>query len=145
MSNLNKVFLVGRLTRDPELRYTPNGKPVCDFTIAINKIYEKDKKQVKETVFVDVTVWNKSAEATAEYMKKGKTILIEGELRMDEWKSKEGEKRSKMRVTAKTVQFLSSKEPQDQAPESDDESSPIAVEPDEPELKQQELTEKVCH
>ena len=145
MANLNKVFLVGRLTRDPELRYTPSGKAVCDFTIAINKIYEKDKKQVKETVFVDVTVWNKSAEATAEYMKKGKTILIEGELRMDEWKSKEGEKRSKMRVTAKTVQFLSSKEPQDQAPESDDEPSPIAVEPDEPELKQQELTEKVCH
>lgn len=108
MADLNKVLLIGRLTRDPELRYTPAGKPVCDLAIAINKTYIKeDKTKVEETVFVDVTVWGKQAESTAEHMKKGKTIFIEGELKLDSWESKAGEKRSKMRVTARSIQFLS--------------------------------------
>jgi single stranded DNA-binding protein len=77
MADFNKVILVGRLTRDPELRYTPKGTPVCDMSIAVNKEYTKDDgKEEKETCFIDVTQWGKAGEACAEWLQKGSTVLI---------------------------------------------------------------------
>ena len=104
---LNKVFLVGRLTRDPELRYTPSGMAVADLGLAVNDDYVKaDGSRIERVCFVDVTVWGRTAETSCEYLSKGRPVLIEGRLRMDTWESTDGQKRSKLRVTADRVQFL---------------------------------------
>lgn len=108
MPNFNSVVLLGRLTRDPELRYTPQGAPVCDFTVAVNRTFtKKDGEKVEEAAFVDVTAWNRLAEISAEYLKKGRTVLICGHLVQDRWEDETtGQKRSKIRIQASTVQFL---------------------------------------
>jgi single-strand DNA-binding protein len=86
MSDLNSVVLVGRLVRDPELRYTPQGAPVCEFTLASNRRFtKKDGEKVEEVIFVDVTAWNKLAEICAEYLKKGRLVALSGSLSQDRW------------------------------------------------------------
>lgn len=107
MANYNKVIIAGNLTRDPELRFTPQGASVCDMSIAINRVYKgTDGSQKEETCFVDVVAWGKQAETCAEYLKKGSNALVEGRLTLSQWETNEGKKRSKLRVTAERVIFL---------------------------------------
>jgi len=106
MANLNRVFLAGNLTRDPEVRYIPSGKAVADLNLAINRKYKTATGENKEeTCFVNVVVWGRQAETSGEYLKKGSSVLIEGSLRYDQWESN-GEKRSRLRVNADRIQFL---------------------------------------
>lgn len=122
MASLNKVFLIGNLTRDPELRYTPSGAAVADLGVAINRRYTtKDGEQREETVFVDVTVWNRQAENCCSYLRKGRSVHVEGHLRMDSWEDKNtGEKRTKIRIEGEQVQFLDSSGRRDEAGPADE-------------------------
>ena len=107
MSTLNRVFLMGNLTRDPEVRYTPAGTAVGDLGLAVNETYKnKAGETVESTVFVDVEVWARQAETCAEYLHKGSSVFVEGRLKLDQWETPQGEKRSKLRVRADRVQFL---------------------------------------
>lgn len=107
MSTLNRVFLMGNLTRDPEVRYTPSGTAVGDLGLAVNETYKnKAGETVETTVFVDVEVWARQAETCAEYLHKGSPVFVEGRLKLDQWENQQGEKRSKLRVRAERVQFL---------------------------------------
>ncbi len=109
MSTLNRVFLMGNLTRDPEVRYTPSGIAVGEFGLAVNETYKnKAGETVENTVFVDIEVWARQAETCAEYLYKGSPVFVEGRLKLDQWENKQGEKRSKLRVRADRVQFLGS-------------------------------------
>ncbi len=107
-ASLNKVFLMGNLTRDPELRYTPGGQAVATLGLAVNNKYTKDGDTKEDVLFVDITVWGRVAENCAEYLKKGRPVLVEGRLKYHTWESQEGQKRSKIDVTAMSVQFLPS-------------------------------------
>jgi len=105
--NLNKVFLMGNITRDPELRYTPSGTAVADFGLAVNRRWTGGNGERKEeTLFVDVTVWSRSAEMVSEYCRKGDPIFVEGRLQLDTWDGPDGQKRSRLRVVAENFQFL---------------------------------------
>ena len=107
MPDLNRVILVGNLTKDPEVRYTPSGSAVGDLRMAINRKYKTADGQAKdETCFVGVTVWGRQAETCAEYLSKGAPLLVEGRLKYDEWE-KEGQKHNRLSVVAERVQFLS--------------------------------------
>ncbi|RME83098.1 MAG: single-stranded DNA-binding protein [Planctomycetota bacterium] len=106
MANLNKVLLIGRLTRDPELRYTNSGTAVADLGLAVNRYYTSpDGTKKDETCFLDITVWGKQAENCHKYLAKGRQVFVEGRLKMDTWE-KDGQRRSKIGVVADTVQFL---------------------------------------
>ena len=143
MASYNKVILVGNLTRDPELRYTPKGMAIAKIGLAVNRNWTNEAGEKKEEVtFVDVDIFGRTAENVAQYMKKGRPILIEGRLRLDQWDDKQtGQKRSKLGVVAETVQFLGSptggggdggeSAPRRQAPASAPAPSP-AAEPDMP-------------
>ncbi len=108
MANLNKVMLIGNLTRDPEIKYTPKGSAVADVGLAINRNYTLDSGEKREeTVFVDVVLWGRLAELAGQYLKKGRSVYIEGRLQLDSWDDKQtGQKRTKMRVVGETMQFL---------------------------------------
>jgi single-strand DNA-binding protein len=108
MANLNKVMLIGNLTRDPELRHTPKGSAVADLGLAVNrKVQDGNGGWKDETTFVDVTVWGSSAENAHKYLTKGRGVFIEGRLQMDVWDDKAtGQKRSKLKVVADNLQFL---------------------------------------
>jgi len=107
MANLNKVFLMGNLTRDPELRYTPSGTAVCEFGLAINRRWTTpDGEKREETCFVDCQMWGRRGEVIAEYLSKGKPLFVEGRLQLDQWEGKDGQRRSKMRVVADNFEFL---------------------------------------
>lgn len=107
MSTLNRVFLMGNLTRDPEVRYTPSQTAVGTLGIAINEKYKnKAGETVEKTVFVDVEVWGRQAETCAEYLYKGSPVFVEGSLKLDQWETPQKEKRSKLMVSANRVQFL---------------------------------------
>ncbi len=127
VAELNKVFLIGNLTRDPELRYTGSGKAVCNFDLAVNRSYRDSStnETKRDTLFIRISVWNKMAEICAEYLKKGSKALIEGSLRMDRWES-EGKTRTRIDVQAQRVQFLSGRgaptEETTEIPESADDS-----------------------
>ncbi len=110
MASFNKVILVGNLTRDPELRYTPKGTAIAKIGIAVNRVWTSETGEKKEEVtFVDVDVFGRTAENVGQYMRKGRPILIEGRLRLDQWDDKTtGQKKSKLGVVAETVQFLGS-------------------------------------
>jgi single-strand DNA-binding protein len=110
MASFNKVILVGNLTRDPELRYTPKGTAIAKIGLAVNRVWKNESGETKEEVtFVDVDVFGRTAENVGQYMRKGSPILIEGRLRLDTWEDKQtNQKRSKLGVVAETVQFLSS-------------------------------------
>lgn len=106
MASLNKVYLIGNLTRDPEKRYTPSGTAVCEARLAVNHKYKTANGEWKEDpCFVSVTIWGKTAENVVEYKRKGDPLLIEGRLKYDQWE-KEGQKFSKIVVVADSVQFL---------------------------------------
>ena len=110
MANMNHVILAGNLTRDPESRQLPSGTSVADLGLAINESYKnKSGEMVETTCFVDVVVWGRLAETCSQFLRKGSPILLEGKLQLDQWTTQEGEKRSKLRVRADRVQFLSSK------------------------------------
>ncbi len=102
MATLNKVVLIGNLTRDPELRYTPSGSALCKFGLAMNEKY-KDRES---TVFVDIVTWAKTAELCSEYLSKGRSVAIDGRLSYSAWETEDGQKRSKLEVTADRVVFL---------------------------------------
>ena len=107
MATVNKVFLIGNLTRDPELRYTPNGSAVCEFGIAINRVFTSNNERKEETCFVDVNAWGRQAENCARYIQKGSSVCIEGRLHLDQWEDREtGRPRSKLKVVAERTQFL---------------------------------------
>ncbi|MHC5541644.1 single-stranded DNA-binding protein [Singulisphaera rosea] len=108
MADLNKVYLMGRLTFDPELRYTPSGSAVTDLKMATSRTWtSKDGDRKEETLFIDVTVWDRQAENCCQYLKKGSSVHVEGSLKLDSWDDKTtGEKRTKIRVQADRVQFL---------------------------------------
>ncbi|HZI33193.1 MAG TPA: single-stranded DNA-binding protein [Candidatus Binatia bacterium] len=110
MASFNKVILVGNLTRDPELRYTPKGTAIAKIGLAVNRTWRNEAGETKEEVtFVDVDVFGRTAENVGQYMRKGRPILIEGRLRLDQWDDKQtGQKRSRLGVVAETVQFLGS-------------------------------------
>ena len=108
MASLKYVILVGNLTRDPQVRNTPGGAVVADIGMAINEKYKNKSGEMQEIVtYVDVVAWGRQAEVCQQYLHKGSPVLIEGRLQLDQWESKEGEKRSKLRVRADRIQFLS--------------------------------------
>jgi len=111
MASFNKVILLGNLTRDPELRYTPQGAAVCEFALALNYVYTNKQtgQKVEEVSFIDLVAWGKTGETIAEYMKKGRQILVEGRLKQDRWESQDGKKMSKVRVTVESFQFVGSR------------------------------------
>lgn len=113
MANLNKVLLLGNVTRDPEVRYTPKGSAVCDLGVAVNRAYTTDSGEKREEVtFVDVTLWGRTAEVASEYLKKGRPVFIEGRLQMDTWDDKQtGQKRTRLRVVADNMQLLGGRPP----------------------------------
>ena len=116
MASFNKVILMGNLTRDPELRQAPSGAKVADLGLAVSETWRDKSGQTKEvTCFVDVVVWDKLAELCQQYLAKGRPVLVEGRLQMDEWKNQQGEKRSKLRVRADTVKFLGTPQKRDEA------------------------------
>jgi single-strand DNA-binding protein len=108
MANLNKVLLLGNLTRDPEVRYTPKGTAVGDLGLAVNRrVNDGNGNWSDEVTFVDVTVWGTNAENAQKYLTKGRGVFIEGRLQMDTWEDKQsGQKRSKLKVVAEVLQFL---------------------------------------
>jgi single-strand DNA-binding protein len=110
MADLNKVFLMGRLAFDPELRRTPGGAAVTELRVATTRAWlARDGERREETLFIDVTVWDRQAENCCQYLKKGRTVHVEGYLKMDSWPDKTtGEQRSKIKVQAERVQFLDS-------------------------------------
>lgn len=112
MPNLNKVQLMGNLTRDPEVRYTPKGTAVTDISLAINRNYTGDDGQRhEETTFVDITFWGRQAEIIGEFMKKGRPLYVEGRLQLDTWEDKTtGQQRSRLKVVGENFQFLGSRE-----------------------------------
>jgi single-strand DNA-binding protein len=112
MANLNRVYLMGRVTKDPELRYTPKGTAVAELGLAVNRTWT-DEQNVKrdETTFVDVTLWGRTAEVAGQYLRKGRPVFIEGRLSLDTWTDKQsGEKRSRLKIIGEHMQLLGSKE-----------------------------------
>jgi len=104
---VNLVVVAGNLTRNPELRYTPTGKAVSTLGVAINNDYtDSNGATKKDTVFIDIAVWGKQAEACAKYLTKGRPVYIEGRLKQDSWQNEEGQKRSKIKLVATKVQFI---------------------------------------
>ena len=111
MAYLNKVFLIGNLTRDPELRTTPKGTAICQFGIAVNRQFKDDSGATRdETTFVDIEAWGKQGELVAKYLNRGSLAMVEGRLKLDQWEDKQsGQKRSKLKVVLDNVQFLTSR------------------------------------
>ncbi len=109
MAYLNKVFLIGNLTRDPELRVTPKGTAICQFGLAVNRQFKDESGQTRdETAFIDIEAWGKQGELVSKYLTKGSPAMVEGRLKFDQWEDKQsGQKRSKLKVVLENVQFLS--------------------------------------
>ena len=109
MAYLNKVFLIGNLTRNPELRVTPKGTAICSFSLAVNRTYRDEGGNAREEVtYVDIEAWGKQAELCSKYLAKGSPCMVEGRLRLDSWEDKQsGAKRSKLKIVLDNVQFLS--------------------------------------
>ena len=111
MASLNKVMLIGNVTRDPEMKYTPKGSAVADLGLAINRSYTNQSgEKVEEVTYVDVELWGRLAEIAGEYAKKGRPIFIEGRLRIDSWEDKQsGQKRNRLKVVGEGLQLLGSR------------------------------------
>ena len=111
MASFNKVLLLGNLTRDPEVRYTPKGTAVTELGMAVNRVYTAENGEKREeTTFVDVTLWGRTAEIAGEYLKKGRPVFIEGRLQLDTWDDKQsGQKRSKLKVVGEGLQLIGSR------------------------------------
>jgi single-strand DNA-binding protein len=151
MASFNKVILLGNLTRDPEVRYTPKGTAVAELGMAVNRVYTAENGEKREeTTFVDVTLWGRTAEIAGEYLKKGRPVFIEGRLQLDSWEDKtSGQKRSKLKVVGEGLQLLGarpsgggsaggSEEESSAPPRSSSKSAPppkaAAAEPDDDEI-----------
>jgi len=108
MSSYNRVTLIGNLTRNPELRKTKSGNPVTELGLALNRVWQNESGQKQEEVtFVDVTLWGRNAENAAQYLQKGRSVLVEGRLQLETWQDKQsGQDRSKLKVVADLIQFL---------------------------------------
>lgn len=108
MASFNKVILLGNLTRDPEVRYTPKGTAVTELGMAVNRVYTAENGEKREeTTFVDITLWGRTAEIAGEYLKKGRPVFIEGRLQLDTWDDKQsGQKRSKLKVVGEALQLI---------------------------------------
>jgi single-strand DNA-binding protein len=106
MASFNEVLLMGNLTRDPELKFTANGTALCKFGLAVNRKYKSGEEWKEDVCFVDITVWNKQAENCNQYLEKGRPIFLSGRLTLNQWKTDEGQNRSKLEVTANNIQFL---------------------------------------
>lgn len=104
----NKIILIGNLTKDPELRYTPQGTPVASFRIAVNYRYKQSEEAKQETMFIDIVVFGKQAESCSKFLNKGSSVLVEGRLQERRWESN-GQQKSKFEVVAQSVRFLSRK------------------------------------
>ncbi len=112
MASYNKVILVGNLTRDPQVRYIPSGTAVADIGLAVNRQWfdKQANTRREETTFVDITLWGRTAEVAGEYLSKGRSVLIEGRLQLDQWEDREtGQKRSKLKVIGENMQMLGSR------------------------------------
>lgn len=122
-ASVNKVMLMGNLTRDPELKYLPSGSAVADLNVAVNRSWkDKDGKKQDEVSFIEVVSFGRTAELCAQYLKKGRQVFIEGRLKQDRWEDKEsGAKRSKTRVVAESVQFLGGGKKDGASAEADEE------------------------
>lgn len=112
MPNLNKVMLIGNVTRDPEIKYTPKGAAIADIGLAINRNYTTEAGEKREeTTFCDVTLWGKVAEIVGQYVKKGNPLFVEGRLQLDQWDDKQtGQKRSKLKIVGDNIQLLGGKQ-----------------------------------
>jgi single-strand DNA-binding protein len=112
MASFNKVMLMGNLTRDPEIKYTPKGTAIADIGLAVNRSYTTESGEKREEVtFVDVTLWGRVAEIVGEYCKKGRPLFVEGRLQLDTWDDKQtGQKRSKLKVVGENIQLLGSRD-----------------------------------
>lgn len=113
MASFNKVILIGNLTRDPELRVTANGNSICKFGLAVNRVYQtRDGERREETTFIDIDAFGKQAEVISKYMRKGRPLMVEGRLKLDQWES-DGQKRSRLGVVLENFQFLGSRDDAD--------------------------------
>ena len=112
MPNLNKVMLMGNLTRDPEMKMTPKGTHIAEIGLAVNRTFTTESGEKREEVtFVDVTLWGRVAEIVGEYCKKGRPLFVEGRLQLDSWDDKQtGQKRSKLKIVGENIQLLGSRE-----------------------------------
>lgn len=106
----NKIILIGNLTKDPEVRYTPQGTSVCSFRIAVNYRYRQGDEIKKEVTFIDVVAFGKQADTCGQHLNKGSAVLVEGRLQERRWETEEGQSRSKFEVVAQSVRFLSRKQ-----------------------------------
>ena len=122
MPSYNKLILMGNLTRDIDLKELPSGQTVGSFGIAVNRKYKtKEGNSGEEVSFVDCEVWGKTAEIMAQYLSRGRAVLLDGRIKMDQWEDKDGNKRSKLKMVVESFQFIDSKQ--------EDEPQPVAVKP----------------
>jgi len=118
--DLNSFVGIGRLTRDPELRYTPSGKAVCKFGLAINRNYRNQEgNNVEDTLFINVSAWGRQAEHCSQFLKKGRRVAVNGELKSNNWQDREGNKRVTYEINARSVQFLDYLKDMDNASEAE--------------------------
>ena len=107
MASFNKVILMGNLTRDPEMRVTSGGLSICKIGLAVSRTYNtRDGERKEETTFVDIDAFSKQAEVIAKYLRKGSPLMVEGRLKLDQWETNEGQKRSKLGVILESFQFM---------------------------------------
>ncbi len=111
MTSFNKVILLGNLTRDPEVRYTPNGIAVASFAIAVNRKYKQGDETKEEVSYIDIVVFGKQAESCGQYINKGDSVLIDGRLQQRRWETEDGQKRTKIEVVAQSVNFMPKRSP----------------------------------
>jgi len=151
MANFNKVYLIGNLTRDPELRVTPKGTAICQFGLAVNRQFKDESGAMRdETTFVDIEAWGKQGETIAKYCTKGRPLFVEGRLKFDQWEDKtSGQKRSKLKVVLEGFQFLGGRNDGapaagggDEADQSPDRHSPPARSPARPAAPAQESADE---
>ena len=124
-ASYNLCILMGNLTREPELRYLSNGTPVCNFGLAVNRVYtDSNGEKQEDTCFVDIAAWNRLAEVTAQYLHKGSPALVEGRLQQRSWETEDGSKRHKLEIVARSVKFLGNGH-RDAENSNDDENVPF--------------------
>jgi single-strand DNA-binding protein len=111
MVSFNKVVLMGNLTKDPEVRYTPNGIAVASFSLAVNRRYKQGNELKEEVCFIDVVVFGKQAESSGQYLSKGAGVIVDGRLSQRRWEGEDGQKRNKHEVVAQSIQFLPKRSP----------------------------------
>ncbi len=128
MVSYNKVILIGNLTKDPEIRYTPSGTPVANFRLAVNHKYKQGEDLKEEVCFIDVVVFGKQAENCGQYLNKGQSVIVDGRLQERRWETEDGQKRSKHEVVAQAVRFMP-KRGDAVAPSGKAESAPDEAEP----------------